>query len=237
MNSVMYDESRFKADIFELWSKAPDSLRNELMLPLWYEKQEGDILILGCNPGHVDKVNESDYSYSEYCRSTDKTRIESIILKYQLEHEKSHKYFKAITKILIDIPIRQYQWQDIFAYRHPSQNKFRSYVEEPKYIDFFGEQQEYSLRLLAYRKPRLILCANAYVRNRFEEARMILDVNNSDELEQYYQELNLAKYSDGAGLKIPIIFSRPFGGTGTMDTGTKGLFSWNLKRVLKHLGL
>jgi len=245
MNKKQYAEIEFKSDIFKLWKVHAAKVGRRIDIPLWYDEMTtAPILVLGCNPSKPKQTKKQKQSGTVTIRAYEddykyfhkkKTGWEKRVMANQdahagmktiegIENDTGHPYFQCIRSMVEHFKV-DWSWQDLFAYRITNQSELKSKIK--KLPLFFDAQQELSLRLLASRNPKLILCANAFVRERLQH--LVSPIRNTS---CYYELLVLSTYD---GRKIPIIFSCPFGGQRAIDRGLRDLYQWNLKRVLRNL--
>jgi len=188
-------------------------------------RQECDILFLGMNPSFDDKDkrwnNGINWVSSEW------------------ENAKGN-YFSKFLKIQDECNV-SCAHLDILFFRETNQNLIKSFMKDERKLDFLVKQMAISKRLMELSKPRIVLVANALVKE-------FLGFNKNDEKTQgVWMDYDFIKplddtigtsriiTKDSNLYNVPVFFTSMLSGQRALDLGSFERLKWHIKFVLKQL--
>ena len=237
----------FNDEILQHWGEYYGQTEEPIDMPILYPSLKRDcLLFIGINPSinqkHKEKIQKetelSDlWDYRKYCeiQCEQKKRVEQII-EFEEKDRVGYSYYSMLKNITKKLGV-SWEHVDLFWERSKSQRHFATkYLSGPpkshsqrvgftrynvqfKNDDFSKKQLELSVRLIKALNPKLIVVANALA-SKIISGQENVNIECFDK-KGYYQFC-----------KIPMLLTGMFNGRRALDTGTRQLLIWNIRRCL-----
>ena len=185
-------------------------------------RQECDILFLGMNPSFAE--GNSFGSIIEWCSS---------------EWEKAEgNYFSKFKEIQDECNV-SCAHIDILFFRETNQKLIKSFMKDKRGLDFLAKQIAISKKLIELSKPRMILVANALVKE-FLGFNKTIDSGiwmNYDFIKPLDDTIGTSRIiTENSNLYYtPVFFTSMLSGRRALDLGTFERLKWHIRFVLEKI--
>ena len=216
----------------QIWSNPDYSFYTKIRPLVPATLLPGGLLFLGINPSYSPHEEDAKDSTAP--------------LFSQYDGGKLHPYYQAIEKFVAKISegYEPQPWSgiDMLYARDSIQAGVVNYLDLPHGLEFVWEQLQLTQKVLQVAKPKVLIVANRFAAELLGKHRVTRKRRDGTDTEDkvwlgyhFHFDEELGTYRCAELDEVPVFFTKPFSGLGSIHTGKDVLerLAWHIRFVLK----